>query len=196
MTFRLTNFASVSITQVVDIRTPPNRYKRSRVEGNQKPYWMIELTTAPLAYAEAMAAAAYLDSLKGSLEVIQVPCPLPELATRSGITNTAVDSSGTKLVGLSGFANNSTGAVLAGDFMQYTNHPKVYRFVNDSNADSSGDLTATITPELFTSTTSGESVKYGNAVSFQCSLEDYVSMDVNAKNGKFVVFNITLVEQG
>ena len=196
MTFRLTDFASVSVTQVVDIRTPANRYKRSRVEGNQKPYWMIELTTAPLAYAEAMAAAAYLDSLKGSLEVIQVPCPLPELATRSSVTNTAVDSASTKLVGLSGFANNSTSAVIAGDFIQYSTHPKVYRVVNDGNADGGGDLTATITPELFTATTSGESVKYGNAVSFQCSLEDYVSMDVSARGGKFVVFNITLVEQG
>lgn len=196
MTFRLTKFESVSITQVVDVRSTGNRYKRSRVEGNQKPYWMIELVTPPMPYAEGMAAAAYLDSLMGSLEIIQFPCPLPELVTRSGVTNTAIDTAGTKLVGLSDFTNSLSDAVKAGDFMQYTNHQKVYRLVNDGNANSSGDLTATITPPLFVATTSGEAIKYGGDVSFPCCLEDYVSMDVSAKNSKLIVFSITLVEQG
>jgi hypothetical protein len=196
LTFRITDFASVSITQVVDIRTPGNRYKRSRVEGNQKSYWMIELTTALLPYAEGMAAAAYLDSLKGSLEIIQFPCPLPELATRTGLTNTTANNSGTKSASISGFNNNLNSAVRAGDFLQYSNHQKVYRAVDNQNANGSGQLNVTITPELFKTTTQNETIKYGNNVSFQCCLEDYVSMNVSASNGKSIVFDITLVEQG
>ena len=196
MTFRLTDFASVSITQVLDIRTTGNRYKRSRVEGNKKPYWMIELTTSPLPYAQGMAAAAYLDSLKGSLEIIKLPVPLPNLVNRSGLTNTSADDAGDKVASINGFSNNLNNAVLAGDFIQFTNHQKVYRIVNNAASNGSGQLSATITPELFKSTTLNEPVKYGDAVLFQCCLDDYVSMDVSANDSKFVVFNITLVEQG
>ncbi|MGJ8680519.1 hypothetical protein [Paraglaciecola sp.] len=196
MTFRLTEFSSVSITQVVDVRTPKARYKRSRVEGNEAPYWKIELTTVPLEYAEAMAAAAYLNSLKSSLTIFPFPNPLPELTSGVSFTNYSPNSEDSNQLSIEGVIPNLQNAVRAGDFVQCSNHQKVYQVIDDDNFDGSSQLIANITPELQATTTNGEVIKYGEDVAFQCCLDDYIPIDVIASKGKFVVFDITLLEQG
>jgi hypothetical protein len=197
MTFRINTYSKIEITQVVDVRTTAkNKYNRARIEGPNRAFWQIDITTPPLPYAEAMGVAAYLDSLKGSLEIIEVPNPLPELATRTGLTTLAIDAKESKTIQIDGFSNNQSGAVVAGDFVQHSTSQKVHRIVNTANAGATGNLTATVTPELYAATAAAGALKYGNAVSFQCCLEDYYSMEVSASKGKFVVFNITLLEQG
>jgi hypothetical protein len=196
MTFRISEYSKIEITQVVDVRTTAkNKYNRARIEGPNRAFWQIDITTPPLPYAEAMGVAAYLDSLKGSLEIIEVPNPLPELATRTGLTTLAIDAKESKTIQINGFSNNQSGAVVAGDFVQHSTSQKVHRIVNTANADATGNLTATVTPELYANTAAGGLLKYGK-VSFQCCLDEYYSMEVSASNGKFVVFNITLLEQG
>ena len=196
MTFPITDFARVNITQVVDARMPKPRYRRSRVEGNQRPYWMLEITSTALPYNEAMGAAAYLDSLKGGLTLFSFPMPLPALTIRSGLTNYAANAKDSAIANIGGFTANQPNASLGGDFIQFTNHQKVYRLVNTKNATAAGRVIADITPELFVGTTTSEAIKYGSDVSFQVCLDDYVTMEVTANNGKFVVFNLTLIEQG
>jgi hypothetical protein len=197
MTFRINSYSKIEITQVVDVRTTAkNKYNRARIEGPNRAFWQIDITTPPLPYAEAMGVAAYLDSLKGSLEIIEVPNPLPELATRTGLTTLAIDAKESKTIQITGFGSNQQNAVVAGDFVQHSTSQKVHRIVNTLNANGAGNVIATITPELYANTVAGGLLKYGNAVSFQCCLDEYYSMDVSASNGKFVVFNITLLEQG
>jgi hypothetical protein len=196
VTFPLTEFSNVSITQVVDARMPKTRYLRSRVEGNRRPYFMVELTTTPLPYAEGMAAAAYMDSLKVGLTVFALPNPLPALATRTGLSSNGINLPESTSITLDGATPSQTNALVGGDFIQYTNHQKVYRLVGNKNANGAGEVTATITPELFSQVNNNEVIQYGENVVFQVCLDDYVSMDVRANNGKFIVFTVTLIEQG
>jgi hypothetical protein len=197
MTFRITNYSKIEITQIVDVRTTAkNRYNRARIEGPNRAFWQIDITTPPLPYAEAMGVAAYLDSLKGSLEIIEVPNPLPEIVTRTGLTTLTIDDQESKAIQITGFGSNQQNAVVAGDFIKHSASQKIHRIVDTSNANGAGNVTATITPELYSDTVAGGVLKYGDAISFQCCLEEYYSMNVSASNGKFVVFNITLMEQG
>jgi hypothetical protein len=196
MTFRINSYSKIEITQVVDVRTTAkNKYNRARIEGPNRAFWQIDITTPPLPYAEAMGVAAYLDSLKGSLEIIEVPNPLPELVTRTGLTTLAIDAKESKTIQITGFGINQQNAVVAGDFIKHSASPKIHRIVNTLNANGAGNVNATITPELYADTIAGGVLKYGDP-SFQCCLEEYYSMNVSASNGKFVVFNITLMEQG
>jgi hypothetical protein len=196
MTFRITEYSDIAIQQVVDVRTGPKRYNRPRIEGPERAFWQIEITTPLLPYAEAMGVAAYLDSLKGALEIIEVPNPLPEIVNRTGLTTLAIDAQESKTIKITGFGSNEQNAVVSGDFIKHSASQKIHRIVNTLNADGAGNVTAIITPELYADTVAGGVLKYGDAISFQCCLEDYYSMNVSAKNGKFVVFNITLLEQG
>ncbi len=197
MTFRITNYSKIEITQIVDVRTTAkNKYNRGRIEGPNRAYWQIDITTPRLPYAEAMGVAAYLDSLKGSLEIIEVPNPLPELVTRTGLTTLTIDDQESKAIQITGFGSNQQNAVVAGDFIKHSASQKIHRIVDTSNANGAGNVTATITPELYADTVAGGVLKYGDAISFQCCLETYYSMNVSASNGKYVVFNITLMEQG
>jgi hypothetical protein len=196
MTFRITEYSDIDIKQVVDVRTGPKRYNRHRIEGPERAFWQIEITTPGLPYAEAMGVASYLASLKGALEIIEVPNPFPEIVNRTGLTTLAIDAKESTTIKITGFGSNQQNAVVSGDFIKHSASQKIHSIVNTLNADSAGNVTATITPELYADTVAGGVLKYGDAISFQCCLEDYYSMKVSAKNGKFVVFNITLLEQG
>jgi hypothetical protein len=196
MTFRITKYSEINIQQIVDVRTDPKRLNRPRIEGPRRAFWQIDITTPPLPYAEAMGVAAYLDSLKGSLEIIEVPNPLPEIVTRTGLTTLTIDDQESKAIQITGFGSNQQNAVVAGDFIKHSASQKIHRIVDTSNANEAGNVTATITPELYADTVPGGVLKYGDAISFQCCLETYYSMNVSASNGKYVVFNITLMEQG
>jgi hypothetical protein len=196
MTFKITEFSSVVASQVVDVRTPAPRYNRSRVEGNKKPYWMFELTSIPLAYEVAMGVSAHLDSLNGSIEIFTMPPPLPALAARTGLTIHTLSAEGSSTLHIEGFAANQTSAAKAGDFLQLSGHQKVYRIVETADADATGEASVTITPTLFEASVLSEAVKYGDSVQFQCCLEDVVDMPVKATSGKYVAFDLTVMEQG
>jgi hypothetical protein len=197
MTFRINNYEDVDIEQVVDVRLPgKNKYNRSRVEGPNRAFWQIDITTQSMPYAQGMGVAAYLDSLKGGLEIIEVPNPLPEIVTRTGLSTLTIDNKESKTIRITGFGSNQQNAVVAGDFIKHSASQKIHRIVDTSNANGAGNVTATITPELYADTVPGGVLKYGDAISFQCCLEEYYSMNVSANKGKFITFNITLMEQG
>jgi hypothetical protein len=196
MTFKITEFSSVVSSQVVDVRTPGARYNRSRVEGNKKPYWMFELTSTPLPYEEAMGVSAHLDSLNGSLEIFTMPPPLPALAVRTGLTIHTASVKGSNILYVGGFTANQLSSAKAGDYMQLAGHQKAYRIVENANADATGEASITVTPRLFEASVLNEVVKYGDAVQIQCCLEDVVEMPVKANSGKYVAFDLTVMEQG
>jgi hypothetical protein len=196
MTFKITEFSSVVASQVVDVRTPAPRYNRSRVEGNKKPYWMFELTSQPLPYKLAMGVSAHLDSLMGSLGIFTMPPPLAALAVRTGLAIHTASVEGSDTLYVSGFTANQTSAAKAGDYIQLTGHQKAYRVVETADADTSGDASVTITPTLFEASVLSEAVKYGDSVQFQCCLEDVVDMPVKAETGRYVAFDLTVMEQG
>jgi hypothetical protein len=197
MTFRINNYEDVDIEQVVDVRLPgKNKYNRSRVEGPNRPFWQIDIVTQSMPYAQGMGVAAYLDSLKGGLEIIEVPNPLPEIVTRTGLSTLTIDNKESKTIRITGFGSNQQNAVVAGDFIKHSASQKIHRIVDTLNANGAGNVTATITPELYADTVAGGVLKYGDAISFQCCLKDYYSMKVSANKGKFITFNITLMEQG
>lgn len=189
MTFPVDKFSSVEIEQVSDTRVSSPRLFRYRSSGNKSPYWMISLTSAPLAYADGVALSAYLDGLQGALTVFDLPNPLPALATNTGcqITTTAGD-------GASSLTVNTPNDCRAGDFIQIAGNSKVYRITQDSLG--AGTKTITITPPLVASVpTAPTNFNYGQDVTFQVALENRSNGTVSASSGKFITHDVELIEQ-
>lgn len=197
MTIPIDHFAQINIEQIVDVRLSGDaRYRRNRRLGNKKPYWMISITTVPLEYAESSELSAYLDSLLGEFKVFSLSNPLPALTQRSGVSLVSAAAQSATTVALGGFSASQAQAVIAGDFIRFNGHPKVYRIVETANANSGGVTTAKITPPLMQSVNSATSVEYGVDVDFQVSLRDTIEMSVNGKDASYSVYNIDLIEQG
>jgi hypothetical protein len=189
-------FSAVSITQKVDIRLPKDRYSRSRVEGNKRPYWVIDLTSTPITdFADAEEKAAYLDSLKEGLTLFPLPNPRRPIAQYLGLSSQSAASKNASTVTIKDFATNLTKAAMAGDFIQYANHPKAYRIKETSPSDVSGFSIVTLNTGLFADVPINTAINYGKDVIFQVCLSDSYEMKDKA-NGKLSVFDLALIEQG
>lgn len=197
MTLPTDQFAQINIEQIVDVRlSGGNRYRRNRRLGNKKPYWMISLTTVPLDYSEGVKLSAYLNSLLGELSVFSLKNPLPALAVRSGVSTSSTAGKNDTTVALGGFSASQPQAVMAGDFIRFNGHSKVYRVTATANANSGGTAVVKVTPPLMQSVNSATGVEYGADVNFQVSLRDTVEMSVNGSDAGYSVYNIDLIEQG
>ena len=79
--------------------------------------------------------------------------------------------SGDASIVLDGFIANQTGALKAGDLIKFANHSKVYMVQTDIDANSSGQLTVLISPNLVTTLADNEAVTV-NKPSFTVYLEN------------------------
>lgn len=195
MTFPIDKFEVAGIEQVSDTRTPKPRLFRYRYRGSKKPFWQINLTSVPLDYATGLAVAAYLDGLEGALTVFNLPCPIPALASYTGLTVASAVGKDASTVTVTGLPANQAEALMAGDFIQFAGSPKAYRLTKTTFSNASGDAIAWVTPRLMAGMNSGVAVSYGDAVQFQVAMEKRNSADVDAKKGKFMVHDVELIEQ-
>lgn len=150
-------FPSTKFSKVVPISNSPayisdSQSLKSIATGSGAQRWEFELTTGWHAIPQAMALWAFLNA-RGQHEKFQVQVPM--LDTPSGSVIGAVKALasyavGTKDIGLVNFQ------ALAGDFVQFSGHAKVYQIEESVNQ------VFTLYPPLITSVLINEAVNVNN----------------------------------
>ncbi len=146
--------------------------KQVRQVGSQ--YFSFTVAMPPLQQEKAQEVFAFLQKQKGSFEDFTIQAPLDNLGAGKSETDIQVVGShvsGDASIVLDGFTTNQTGALKAGDLIKFANHSKVYMVQTDIDANSSGQLTVLISPNLVTTLADNEAVTV-NKPSFTVYLEN------------------------
>ena len=144
--------------------------KSARQIGAQ--YFSFTVQMPPLQQEKAQEIFAFLQKQKGAITNFKIQAPLDNLGASKGETDILVNtahSAGIDTVNMDGFSQ-TTGALKAGDLIQFDNHPKVYMVQENVNA-SSGLATVKISPNLVSSLADNEEVTV-NKPSFTVYLEN------------------------
>lgn len=144
--------------------------KSARQIGSQ--YFSFTVQMPPLQQEKAQEIFAFLQKQKGATGNFTIQAPLDNLGASKGETDILVNtahSAGIDTVNMDGFSQ-TTGALKAGDLIQFENHSKVYMVQENVNA--SGGLAAVkISPNLVSSLADNEEVTV-NKPSFTVYLEN------------------------
>jgi len=146
--------------------------KQVRQIGSQ--YFSFTVQMPPLQQEKAQEVFAFLQKQKGSFEAFTIVAPLDNLGAGKAETDIQVVGShvsGDASIVLDGFTASQTGALKAGDIIKFANHSKVYMVQTDIDANSSGQLTLLISPNLVASLADNEAVTV-NKPSFTVYLEN------------------------
>lgn len=189
-------FSYADITQSADVKLPKNQYYRHRVKSNKTPFWKLNLTTTLIDYVEMMGVSAKLDSMLGSYTIFSIKSPFSTLNNQPNAKVHANYNKDISTITLKGLIANQVGAVVAGEFIQFSNHQKVYRVIETSNSGSTGLTSINFTPALVSAVAIDDNVSFGQDCNFQVCLSDYHKMEVTSKNGRYGSFDIELIEQG
>jgi hypothetical protein len=145
--------------------------KQVRQIGSQ--YFSFTVQMPPLQQEKSQEIFAFLQKQKGSFEDFTIVAPLDNLGAGKSETDIQVVGShvsGDASIAIDGFTANQTGALKAGDLIKFANHSKVYMVQSDIDANSSGQLTVLISPNLVTTLADNEAVTV-NKPSFTVYLE-------------------------
>ena len=145
--------------------------KQVRQIGSQ--YFSFTVSMPPLQQEKAQEIFAFLQKQKGAVENFTIVPPLDNLGAGKSETDIQVVGShvsGDASILIDGFTANQTGSLKAGDLIKFANHSKVYMVQSDIDANSSGQLTVLISPNLITTLADNEAVTV-NKPSFTVYLE-------------------------
>ncbi len=113
--------------------------------------WEFTLTTVPLNKAEIRQLMSWVFNQNGRYGVFDTTLPVYSkprgVASGSPIVRTAATAGSTQIQ-MQGFSGPVNGQLLAGDFVRFANHSKVYQVTADVNSNVSGQLTLSIFPQL------------------------------------------------
>lgn len=189
-------FAKAEISQVADVKAPKSQYYRHRVKSNKTPYWMLNITSSKTDYIASMGASAKLDSMLGEYTLFPINSPFPTLNNQPNAKTNASYNKDISTITLKGLLANQVGAVVAGEFIQFSSHQKVYRVTDTSNSGGTGLASINFTPALVSAVAIDEDVSFGEDCVFQVCLDKYHSMEIDANQSKYCVFDLQLIEQG
>ena len=133
--------------------------KQVRQIGAQ--YFSFTVAMPPMQQEDAQKVFAFLQKQKGAFEDFTIVHPIENLGASKSETDILVNGShtaGDATIALDGFANSQTGALKAGDLIKFANHSKVYMVQADIDANSSGELTVLVSPNIVASLADNESV--------------------------------------
>jgi len=113
----------------------------------------------PMNRSEFAPVYAFIMKQRSQKETFQIA--LPDLKNAKGnvsgtVTVSGSHSAGDTTIDITGISNT----ILAGDFIKFGGHSKVYMVVEDATGDSSNDATITIEPPLRSALSNAESVTY------------------------------------
>ena len=167
------------------------RQARSR-GGAQR--WAIEGTYPPnLTRAELAPIFAFALKQRGQLDTFTLIPPALWSAARGAATGTPrVDGASQtgRSVETKGWTPEVTGILLAGDFVKFAGHDKVYMATADANSDASGKATIPIEPALLESPADEEALVITSVpflVAFASDLHEF-TLDAPSRHGFSVKF--------
>ena len=89
--------------------------------------WLLDFTTRLLNHVQSRELTAFLDSLDGQYYTFTLPCPLPFLGSTSSFAIASDTAVGLNSVSVKGLSANSERGLMAGDYIKFDNHDKVYK---------------------------------------------------------------------
>jgi hypothetical protein len=113
--------------------------------------WEFTLTTVPLSKAEIRKLMSWVFSQNGRYGVFDTIMPVyskPRGVASGSPVVRATATAGSTQIQMQGFSGPVNGQLLAGDFIRFANHSKVYQLTADVNSNVSGQLTLPIYPQL------------------------------------------------
>ena len=169
------------------------RSARSR-GGAQR--WAIEGAYSPnLSRAELAPIYAFALKQRGQYEIFTFTPPAIWSTARGVATGTPLVKLGSQTgrsINTKGWTASTTGILLAGDFIKFAGHAKVYMVTADAASDGSGDATIVIEPALMASPADNEAVVVA-AVPFSVAFAaDTHEFDLQAPD--FHSFKVSFVE--
>ena len=173
------NISGVSPTRV----STPHSLKR-QVRSNGTHRWVLDITYPPMARAEFMPLWAFCNDQNGQYEEFTYTPPLYK-DTQGTCSTCTVNGSHT--AGDTSIDVNITGTLLAGDFIKFTGHDKVYTLTGDATTSLS------IHPALQSDLTNAETVIYSNVPFTVALASDSVAMQT-VVNQLITGYKVTMVE--
>lgn len=153
------------------------RQARSR-GGAQR--WAIEATYASsLSRAELAPVFAFAIAQRGQYEIFTLTPPALWSTARGVHTGTPkVDGAAQsgRTVNTKGWTPSTAGILLAGDFIKFNGHAKVYMVTADAASDATGDAAVTIEPALIQSPANDEAIVVENvpfSVAFAADKQEF-----------------------
>ena len=169
---------------------------RRQVKSQQSQFFSLDCTYPPMKRSDFASIMAFIMKQRGATESFTLK--LPEYSnTQGAFSAQTVNVNATEPVGETSIALQVTGSVTqagalkAGDFIQFSNHNKVYMVVSDVDF-SSGTATMTIEPPLLTEVTASHDVVYNN-VEFTVFLSDDVQ-EFNTGLANIVEYEVSFRE--
>ncbi len=174
--FSAMKFSSAQPT-LVSVSHSLKRQARSR-GGAQR--WAIEATYPPNLRRDELAPLfAFALKQRGQYEVFTLVPPALWSTARGVATGTPkVDGASQtgRTVNTKGWTPEITGILLAGDFLKFDGHDKVYMVTEDADSDSSGDAAIVIEPALMESPADDEAIVVTNVpftVAFASDVQEF-----------------------
>lgn len=105
----------------------------------------------------------------------------PRGSVTGTISMAAAGSARDTSISATGFAVSTTGVLLAGDYLKFTGHDKVYIVLSDVDSDASGAATITVSPGLQAAVSGSTEIFHtAETVVFTCAFSnDMFSMDID-----------------
>ena len=167
--------------QTLNIRSNNNTLTTRSMSGRVQAkslftqYWSFTASYPVGTRADFGELMAFIVKQKGQYETFTAI--LPDYSNTQGALTTetlAIDnvggySQGNNTLAVDATTNSVPGALKAGDFVNFTNHNKVYMVTEDVDIDISGNGTLKIEPSLIIDVPDGQTIQY-NAVQFTCRL--------------------------
>ncbi|WDE11342.1 hypothetical protein [Thalassomonas haliotis] len=180
----------------------PNFYSESRslrrhVRRIPAHRWEVTLRTVPLEDADARSLSAFLNALEGRLNSFDVILPLystPQGAATGVPSVSAATAAGEKMVPAKHGAANVENQVMAGDFIRFAGHSKVYQVTANADTDSAGNMSYQITPGLVKSVAADENIIVKDVPFTMALKRDVQGFKVGIGNSRFVKHEIDCVE--
>lgn len=110
--------------------------------------WVIDFSTRKLLHGKARSLQAFLDTLDGRYNTFTLPCPLPFLGGTNSFSVNNTASAGFDTVSIKGLPVSTTDALIAGDYIKFDSHDKVYKITANADSDISGIASMKIHPRL------------------------------------------------
>ncbi len=123
--------------------------------------WTIDFRTRKLVHADARELQAFMDSLDGRYTTFTLPSPLPYMGAVSSFNSRLSASAGDNSIEVKNLNTNGDGDLKAGDYLNFSNHDKVYKIINSVDGDGSGNATMVIHPRLFVDIAANQSIVEG-----------------------------------
>jgi len=159
--------------------------------------WEFTLTTVAMNLEEQRRAMAWAFGLLGRKGVFETTVPRyskPLGKALGAPTVRANASAGNSIVQLQGFIGSVIGQLIAGDFIRFSNHNKVYQIQSDVNSNGSGQLTIQIMPQLTTDLPVSTSLIM-NSVPFSFRLaRDIQEFEASTSGSGFVTYELDVIE--